>query len=93
MADPFPKDECAGVITSSLVVILKKAPGKFCIIVDTTSPRNASVNDNIQRQLTHVAYSSVEDVVHLMQHCMWPQLIAGKDRYPGGIQDSSNSSR
>ena len=68
MAGLFPGTECTNVITSSIVVIPKKNPGKFRIIVDMSSPKNASVNDSIRRQFTHVAYSSVEDAAHLMQH-------------------------
>ena len=79
MAGPFPKAKCAGVITSSLAVIPKKTPGKYRIIVDMSSPRSASVNDNIQRQYTHVAYSSVEDAAHLMQHCGPSSLLAKID--------------
>ena len=65
------------MIASSIAVIPKKEPGKFCIILDMSSPNRASINDNICRQHTHVAYSSVEDAAHLMQqlaltHC-WPR--------------------
>lgn len=60
MAGPFLLG-CSGVIASSIAVIPKKKPGKFQIIVDMSSPKKASINDNIHRQQTHVAYSSVED--------------------------------
>ena len=68
MAGPFPSAECTNFITSSIAVIPKKDPGKFHIIVDMSSPKNASVNGSIRRQFTHVAYSSVEDSAHLLQH-------------------------
>ena len=76
MAGPFPSSECSGVIASSIAVIPKKKPGKFCIILDMSRPNRASINYNIRRQHTHVAYSSVEDAAHFMQqlalmHC-WP---------------------
>ena len=79
MAGPFPSAECSGVIASSIAVIPKKDPGKFRIIVDMSSPKNASINDNIRRQHTHVAYSSVEDAAHLMQHLGINALLAKID--------------
>ena len=78
-AGPFPSPRDAGVVTSSLAVIPKKAPGKFHIIVDMSSSRNASVNDNVRRQFTHVAHSSMEDAVHLTQHCGTNALLAKID--------------
>ena len=65
--------------SSSIAVIPKKDPGKFRIIVDMSSPKNASINDNIRRQHTHVAYSSVEDAAHLMQHLGINALLAKID--------------
>ena len=77
MAGPFPSSECSGVVASSIAVIPKKDPGKFRIIVDMSSPKKASINDNIRRQHTHVAYSSVEDAAHLKQQLAlthyWPR--------------------
>ena len=79
MAGPFPSSECSGVVASSIAVIPKKDPGKFRIIVDMSSPKKASINDNIRRQHTHVAYSSVEDAAHLMQHFGTNALLAKID--------------
>lgn len=50
MAGPFPRSACSGVIASNIAVIPKKYPGKFHIIVDMSSLKNASINDNIHRQ-------------------------------------------
>ena len=65
------------MIASSIAVIPKKEVGKFRIIVDMASPNKASINDNIRRQHTHVAYSSVEDAAHLKQQLAlthyWPR--------------------
>ena len=44
-----------------------------------SSPKKASINDNIRRQHTHVAYSSVEDAAHLMQHFGTNMLLAKID--------------
>ena len=56
----FPSLNCSG-ITNNLVVVPKKKPGKWQVIVNLSRPRNASVNDFIKREFTHVAYSSVDD--------------------------------
>ena len=68
MAGPFPAQDCANIITSGIAVIPKKTPGKWRVIVDMSSPQNASVNDYLRRELTHVAYASIEDAAHLMHH-------------------------
>ena len=44
-----------------------------------SSPKNVSINDNICRQHTHVAYSSMEDAAHLMQHLGINALLAKID--------------
>lgn len=64
---PFDPAQCSGLITSSLGVVPKSTPGKFRVIVDLSSPSGSSVNDQTCRELTHVAYSSIEDAALLMQ--------------------------
>ena len=61
MMGPFEPQECSGVVTSSVGVVPKSTPGKFRVIVDLSRPEGASVNDQLLRELTHVAYSSIED--------------------------------
>ena len=61
MMDPFDPQKCSGVVTSSIGVVPKSTPGKFRVIVDLSRPEGASVNDQLHRELTHVAYSSIED--------------------------------
>ena len=68
MAGPFPVQDCANIITSSIAVISKKTPGKWRVIVEMSSPQNATVNNYLRRELTHVAYGSIEDTAHLMHH-------------------------
>ena len=77
MAGPFSHSECAQVITSSVAVVPKKTAGKWRVIVDMSRPRGASVNDNIRRELTHIAFSSVEDAAHLM-HYLGPNTLLAK---------------
>ena len=72
-----PPTSCTNIITSSLAVIPKKAPNKWRVIVDLSSPTGASTNDNLQRRLTHVAYSSVEAATILM-HALGPGSLLAK---------------
>ena len=77
MVGPFLLDKCAHITTSSLAVIPKKAAGKWQVIVDMSSPHGASMNDNLRRDLMHVAFSSVEDAAHLMYH-LGPNTMLAK---------------
>ena len=73
----------AGIVTSPLAAIPKKASGRWRIIVNLSHPQNASVNDNLRRELTHVAYSSVEDAALLVHQLGRDTLMAKID-----IQDA-----
>ena len=77
MLGPYSPDSCPSVICSSLGVVPKSSPGKFRIIVDLSSPKGHSINDNLCRHLTHVAYSSVEDATMLM-HALGPGTMLAK---------------
>ena len=79
MLGPFTKDESPGITTSKLAVIPKKTPGQWRVIVDLSSPAQYSVNDNLRRDLTHVAYSSVEDAVLLVHFLGRSSLLAKVD--------------
>lgn len=68
MAGPFLLANVLTFILSSLAVIPKNVAGKWDAIVDMSSPHGASVNNNLQRNLTYVAFSSVGDAAHLMHH-------------------------
>lgn len=78
MAGPFPLHACSNLITSSITVFPKKTLGKWCIIVNLLSPKDASINDSIHRQYTHFIYSSIDDAAHVMHHLgkipLWPRL-------------------
>ncbi len=41
----------------------KGKPGRWRLIVDLSAPEAHSVNDGIDRELSSVSYTSVEDVV------------------------------
>ena len=84
MTGPFLPADCSGVITSNLAVVPKKTPGKWRVIVNLSRPQNASVNDFIRRELTHVAYSSVEDaalIMHTLGHNSQLAKIDIRDAY------------
>ena len=66
MLGPYAPHECQGVVVSPIGVVPKRTPGAFRVIVDLSSPKGHSVNDNLCRHLTHVAYSSVEDAALAM---------------------------
>ena len=83
MVGPLPAHLCSNVITSRMAVIPKSSPRKFRVIVDLSTPAHASVNDNIHRELTHVAYSSIGDAAELMHHLGQHTLLAKID-----IQDA-----
>ena len=71
MIGPFELQECLGVVTSSVGVVPKSTPGKFRVIVDLSRPEASSVNDQLLRELTHKAYSSIEDA-SLAMHTLGP---------------------
>ena len=66
MLGPLPPKDCAGVITSHMVVIPKKTPGKWRVIVDLSSSWNRSINDNLHRHLPCVSYAPTDDAAMLM---------------------------
>ncbi len=54
----------AGIQCSPFGVIPKKGkPGRWRLIVNLSAPEGHSVNDGIDRELSSVAYTSVDDVV------------------------------
>ena len=83
MIGPLPAHVCSNVVTSCMAVVPKSTSGKFRVIVDLSAPAHNSVNDNIHRDLTHVAYSSINDAALLMHHLGKHSLMAKID-----IQDA-----
>ena len=79
MAGPFPPQTCTGIVCSRMVVIPKKTPGKWRVIVDLSHPGDRSVNHLIRREATHVAYSSTGDAAHLMHFLGRNTLMAKLD--------------
>ena len=79
MIGPFPPEACANVQVARLAVVPKKTAGKFRVVINLSAPESASVNDNLHRSLTHVAYSSIEDAVLLMHHLGRSCLMAKVD--------------
>ena len=44
-------------------MIPKSEPGKWRLIVDLSSPKGASVNDGISKELCSLSYVHVDDIV------------------------------
>ena len=76
MIGPLPAHVCSNVVTSRMAVVPKSTPGKFRVIVDLSAPAHNSVDDNIHCDLTHVAYSSINDAALLMHHLGKHALIS-----------------
>ena len=61
-------------------VIPKKAkPGKWRLIVDLSSPMNASVNDGIDRDMCHISYITVDSIVDQILQLGQGALMAKAD--------------
>ena len=66
MLGPYAPHECQGAVVSPMGVVPKGTLGAFRVIVDLSSPKGHSINNNLCRNLTHVAYSSMEDAALAM---------------------------
>ena len=60
-------------------VIPKKGTNKWRLIVDLSSPHDASVNDGIDPSLTSIRYSSIDDAVRIVQELGNGSLMAKLD--------------
>ncbi len=70
----------AGIQCSPFGVIPKKGkPGRWRLIVNLSAPEGHSVNDGIDRELSSVAYTSVDDVVRRVLAVGEGALIAKAD--------------
>ena len=79
MVGPLSASACPHISVARMAVVPKKSPGKFRVIVNLSAPESRSVNDNIHRELTHVAYSTIDDAVLLMHHLGRQCLMAKID--------------
>ena len=77
MLGPLLPKDCAGVFTSHMAVIPKKAPGMWRVIEDLSSPQDRSINDNLHCRLSHVSYASMDDAAMLM-HYLGPGALLAK---------------
>ncbi len=72
--------DTAGIQCSHFGVIPKKGkPGRWRLIVSLSAPEGHSVNDGIDRKLSSVAYTSVDDVIRRVQELGEGALIAKAD--------------
>ena len=64
MLGPYEAAALPPVHTSRIGVLQKKhQPGKWCLIVDFSSPRDKSVNDGIAREDCSLTYVKVDSIV------------------------------
>ena len=64
IAGPFPTPPLTNLHISHFGVIPKKhQPGKWCLILNLSSPPGGSVNDGIKRELFTVQYMCVDDAI------------------------------
>ena len=72
--------DTAGIQCSPFGVIPKKGkPGRWRLIVNLSAPEGHSVNDGIDRELSSVAYTSVDDVIRRVLELGEDALIAKAD--------------
>ena len=62
MLGPLKPSDFPHVQVSPIGVISKSEPGKWCLILDLSSPQGNSVNDGINRELCSLSYITVDDV-------------------------------
>ena len=67
MAGPLPQKAAERVHTSPIRVIPKgHTPGKWCLIVDLSSPAESSVNNDIDKAWCSLSYISIDDVARII---------------------------
>ena len=59
---PFKPETFPHVQVSPFGVIPKFEPGKWCLILDLSSPKGNSVNDGISKELCSVSYTTVDEI-------------------------------
>ncbi len=81
-SDVVPRIHCH---ISPFGVIPKKAkPGHWRLIVDLSSPENASINDGIDKDMCSTSYITTDSVV---DRILQVGRGAGKGRHPAGVSD------
>ena len=63
---PFAQGSILAIQISPFGVIPKREPGKWRLLVDLLSPKGASVNDGICRELCSLSYVRVDDIVSII---------------------------
>ena len=76
---PLAPENVPFVQISPFGVIPKSEPGKWCLIVDLSSPEGKSVNDGICKELCSLSYVRVDDIVPVIQRLGQGTLLAKLD--------------
>ncbi|XP_041435508.1 uncharacterized protein LOC121399294 isoform X1 [Xenopus laevis] len=79
MAGPFPDPPLPGLRVSPLGLVPKKEQGKFRLIHHLSHPKGNSVNDEIDRELVRVCYTSFDEAVRLVREAGRGALMAKAD--------------
>ena len=83
---PFDRSCFPHVHVSPFGVIPKSEQGKWCLILDLSSPDGSSVNDWISKELCSLSYMSIDDVAARVVRLDRGALMAKfdlKSEYPG----------
>ena len=75
---PWPREMLPQLITNQFGVI-PKSNGKWRLIVDLSFPEGCSVNEDIDKSLTGMVYSSVVDAAHVLLRLGKGALLAKVD--------------
>ena len=77
---PFDAPPVQNLHVSSFGVIPKKGqPGKWCLIVDLSSPQGHSVNDEIHSDSCHLQYIKMDDIIKTVSQLGPGSLMAKFD--------------
>ena len=90
---PFQPSALPEVHVNSFGVISKSEQGKWCLIVDMSSPEGGSDNEGICKEWCSLSYISVDDVAREVVPNWAKELYNGKVRPEGGILECASASR
>eukprot|EP00079_Xenopus_tropicalis_P012677 XP_002939985.2 PREDICTED: uncharacterized protein LOC100487960 isoform X1 [Xenopus tropicalis] len=79
MAGPFIEPPIPDLRVSPLGLVPKKEPGKYRMIHHLSHPKGGSVNDEIDRELVRVCYTSFDEAIRLVKEAGRGALMAKVD--------------
>ena len=79
VAGPFPYHACVGHVSSIGVIPKSHQPNKWRLIFDLSHPKGHSVNDGIPRELSTMAYVTIDDAIRKIMQLGPGSLLAKID--------------